>query len=618
MLNSNQSMITLIAAIVIVGVSSLAFSYRTDLIESSVKVNRTAVQVARVVLMAAPTETATATSTITPPPTLSPTGTPTATPLPTATATATPTPTAIVLRRAAPEVPVPANGQRYELTPVSGNAVGWVRTNDDVTNHFGDYNIYAGSFEGNVYIGAMQFDLSIIPPGSPIIYADLTLTGLADEWLRQEGTWTVQILEPWMDERWGANDFQWLARPDSGSRFLTIADTVGNLGIGKLNTFFFTPEDIAILADRLFSGAISLRVNGPTEGDDNLFSWDSGYGSRTLGRGPLLYIVTGPPPATPPPTPTPNYVIITPPPEGAALIALAEQYLTATAQAPAVVPADAPTATATPLPPNWVTPVIIVPTTTAENQATAEWIGQMATAQAIVHGTATPLPPNIWTATPTSLPPVPTATPLLLDPANLTPTPSPTATPGAIPALVQGRILFLSDRYGGEQLMVMDPDGSNVALWTGDHWLYEQAKQKEDRSPDRQFRVVVSDNQSVLLQLWLINQQNGERIRLTDFQAITYDPVWSPRGNQIAFVSAEPGNDEIFIINTDRSALTRLTNNVWEWDKHPSWSPDGSQLVFWSNRETQRQQIWLMNADGSSPRNLSNNSYNDWNPVWVK
>ena len=83
-------------------------------------------------------------------------------------------------------------------------------------------------------------------------------------------------------------------------------------------------------------------------------------------------------------------------------------------------------------------------------------------------------------------------------------------------------------------------------------------------------------------------------------------------------VSQETGNDEIFLIGLDGVNVQRLTNNTWEWDKHPSWSPDGSQIVFWSNRETGRRQLWIMNADGSKQRPLLDSPYNDWDPIWVK
>jgi len=61
-----------------------------------------------------------------------------------------------------------------------------------------------------------------------------------------------------------------------------------------------------------------------------------------------------------------------------------------------------------------------------------------------------------------------------------------------------------------------------------------------------------------------------------------------------------------------------LTDNP-DYDKHPSWSPDGNQIVYWSGPEGGPWQIWAVNAaDGSNKRNISNNDYNDWDPIWIK
>ena len=82
-------------------------------------------------------------------------------------------------------------------------------------------------------------------------------------------------------------------------------------------------------------------------------------------------------------------------------------------------------------------------------------------------------------------------------------------------------------------------------------------------------------------------------------------------------VSNESGNDEIWVTDRGSWPARQITKNTWEWDKHPSWSPDGRQIVFSSNRSG-RQQIWMMNADGSEPRPLTGPEFDAWDPVWVK
>ena len=85
---------------------------------------------------------------------------------------------------------------------------------------------------------------------------------------------------------------------------------------------------------------------------------------------------------------------------------------------------------------------------------------------------------------------------------------------------------------------------------------------------------------------------------LSDFPGHEYDPVWSPDGQWIAFVSNYTGNDEVWIMRVDGTRdLRQLTANAWEWDKHPSWSPDSSQVAFFSNR-TGRRQIWTITING--------------------
>jgi TolB protein len=128
---------------------------------------------------------------------------------------------------------------------------------------------------------------------------------------------------------------------------------------------------------------------------------------------------------------------------------------------------------------------------------------------------------------------------------------------------------------------------------------------------------VQEDNRRVL-QIKIYSLEYKTTRQITSLRGLSYDPAWSPTGERIAFVSIDTGGDEIYTVDPEARELTRLTFNTWEWDKHPSWSPDGRQIVYFSNRETGRRQLWIMNADGSGQRNLSSNEFEDWDPIWTR
>jgi TolB protein len=118
-------------------------------------------------------------------------------------------------------------------------------------------------------------------------------------------------------------------------------------------------------------------------------------------------------------------------------------------------------------------------------------------------------------------------------------------------------------------------------------------------------------------QLGQNTQGDPSGIQLTHLTGMSYDPVWSPDGSRIACISQEHTSDDIWVVNRDGSGVQCLTNNDWEWDKHPSWSPNSQEIVFWSNR-TGLKQIYVMAADGSNARNISNTEWDEYDPIWLK
>jgi Tol biopolymer transport system component len=80
-------------------------------------------------------------------------------------------------------------------------------------------------------------------------------------------------------------------------------------------------------------------------------------------------------------------------------------------------------------------------------------------------------------------------------------------------------------------------------------------------------------------------------------QSVKTDPIYSPSGLKIAFISTHDGDPEIFVMNADGTGLKKLTDNT-AVDAAPSWSPDGGKIVFTSDRGGSFE-LYRMNADGS-------------------
>jgi Tol biopolymer transport system component len=264
----------------------------------------------------------------------------------------------------------------------------------------------------------------------------------------------------------------------------------------------------------------------------------------------------------------------------------------------------------------------ITATPTAENVATAAALNIQATRAVDELGrpTSTPFHWIVITATPTPLPTsTPTIPPVIFS-ADFTPTPIPTATefiPASLPDEYRNLVFFQRGAGAGAETWLVNPATGETGRVTRE-WIYPMARRSLTLSPNGTEEVFVRSNADGIPEIYIRAVGSTRERKLTDFSRPSYDPAWSPTGEWISFVSSNSGNDEIYRVSPDGAVLQQLTHNNWEWDKHPSWSPDGSQIVFFSNRDVGRTQIWIMNADGSGQRRLVESEAEDMYPVWAR
>jgi TolB protein len=122
--------------------------------------------------------------------------------------------------------------------------------------------------------------------------------------------------------------------------------------------------------------------------------------------------------------------------------------------------------------------------------------------------------------------------------------------------------------------------------------------------------------------------------RLTDNPKYDAEPVVSPDGTQIVFGSQRHGDFDVYIMHADGSHLKRLTDREG-YDGGPWFSPDGTKIVWraW-HPETPEDKgmwrewmthdyiaavpldIWVMHADGSHKLRLTHNGATNWAPAW--
>jgi Tol biopolymer transport system component len=94
-------------------------------------------------------------------------------------------------------------------------------------------------------------------------------------------------------------------------------------------------------------------------------------------------------------------------------------------------------------------------------------------------------------------------------------------------------------------------------------------------------------------------------------------PKFSPDGRELLFTRLAPGlpNSEIFVMAANGSQPTRLTNTA-TGNGDATWSPDGTQIAFVSERDNEVPNIFIMRADGTDVRQITHDTAGKSELAW--
>jgi Tol biopolymer transport system component len=192
-----------------------------------------------------------------------------------------------------------------------------------------------------------------------------------------------------------------------------------------------------------------------------------------------------------------------------------------------------------------------------------------------------------------------------------------------------------SDSWSRADIWVMNGDGSNPTQLTANPDEEYMGDWSPDGSRIVYTRYTEGNVMSVQNDIFVMNADGTGQTNITNADTDENTPSWSPDGDRIVFsaVRPSPGEDwyrwEIVTTDPDGGNEIQLTTandidgNSYE-DHFPSWDPTGEMIVWMAQYDESccgDWDVWAMNEDGSAKTNLTDDGdywmgYADWFPSW--
>ncbi len=178
------------------------------------------------------------------------------------------------------------------------------------------------------------------------------------------------------------------------------------------------------------------------------------------------------------------------------------------------------------------------------------------------------------------------------------------------------QLVFNAIGYGSvnNEIFVANADGSNVTRLTNNDYTDRYPSWSPDGT-----QIAFSYEDEGYTGIAVIDADGTNLIQLTHTTMRDIEPAWSPDGQSVVFSSNRDGLYNLYTIQPDGSNLTQIISNSGN-NRYPKWSPDGNLISFSSDRDNGKFQVYVIDADGSNPRRVTNEPFSDvdnFNMCWL-
>ncbi len=180
--------------------------------------------------------------------------------------------------------------------------------------------------------------------------------------------------------------------------------------------------------------------------------------------------------------------------------------------------------------------------------------------------------------------------------------------------IASGRLAVVGNRTGKKEIYLCDADGSGLIQLTHDN----NVSIGPNWGPGGK-QLVYTSYLKGFPDVYLVDVASGNRQRIAAYPGLNTGATFSPDGRDVALILSRDGNPELYLKSLSSGQLTRLTQTPHAAEASPSFSPDGSQIVYVSDQAgVGRPQLYIISRNGGAARRLtgrgSQNVAPDWGP----